>query len=122
MKLGQATMMLAIVVATAFTGVSVAYAARAIATDNTNVRAGPSTDYRVVGRMVRGERLFVRRCNRPGTWCLVDRNRGRDGWVRSRSLTHRGGGSYRPWDGSSRPGGGFDVCFFGANGRICLGR
>jgi len=103
-------------------GVMSAEAARAIATGNATVRTGPSTDYRSVGRLVRGEAVRVTRCNRPGTWCRVDRRRGRDGWVRARYLTHRGvGGPSWKWDGR-RPPRSVEVCFDGAAGRICVAR
>ncbi len=105
-----------------FVGILPADAARAVATGSVNVRTGPGINHRIVGRLVSGERVTVIRCNRPGSWCEISRNRGRNGWVSSRYLTHRGSGSAnRPWTGNSRPPAN-SICFYGTHGRICINR
>lgn len=111
------------------TGVQFAEAARAIVTQSVNIRSGPGPEYRVVGRADRGDRVNVTRCTRSQRWCHIEQRRGRDGWVSSRFLSHRGGGGGGGhWSGGGhggghgggghgRPGG---VCFYGAHGYICL--
>lgn len=71
-------------------------AAPAVATSNINVRSGPSTGYRVIDTLRRGERVDVQYCR--GSWCFVEKA-GPDGWV-SASYLDRG----RPdWDRPGRP-------------------
>lgn len=86
--------------------------ARAVVTGNVDVRSGPGPRHRVVGRLRAGERVNVTRCASSRRWCHVQSRRTRDGWVNSRLLDRVRGGP-------KRPGG---ICFFGARGRICLGR
>ena len=54
------------------------------ATRSINVRSGPSTSYRVVDRLFRGEDVNVRRCRANG-WCYIT-HPGPDGWVSARYL------------------------------------
>ena len=55
-----------------FTGILPAEAARALVTGNPSVRSGPSTDYRVIGRLRSGDRVNVTRCARSHRWsCSV---------------------------------------------------
>lgn len=120
MNLKQIVAIVTLAAATSLTGIVSAEAARATVTANVNVRAGPGTDFRVVNRLRAGDRVEVRQCNRSGRWCQIDVRRGRDGWVSSRYLSHRGSG--RPgssWDGRPRPG---SICFHGAHGQICIAR
>lgn len=102
-----------IAAATFLTGVIEAQAARAVATATVNVRSGPGVDYRVVGRLHRGDRVNVTRCTQSRRWCHVERRHGRDGWVNSRYLSRPGGGGGH----HNRPN---EICFYGAHGYICL--
>lgn len=119
-----------------FTGVSIAEARDAVVTGTVNMRTGPGTEYRVIDRLRRGERVRIERCSRSGRWCEV-RRRGPDGWVSSRYLRPTGGG-WRPGGGGHhggghRPGGGGHhggghhggghggFCFYGPNGYFCFG-
>ena len=68
------------------------------ATTNVNVRATPGGA--IVDVMQRGERADIVR--RSGSWCAVDRNRGRDGWVSCQYLADDGRGPDR--DRPGRPG------------------
>jgi len=73
-----------------------ASAASAYATSNVNVRSGPSTHYRVVDTLRRGELVDVQQC-RSG-WCFVEK-RGADGWVSANYLSRSGydGWNDRDW-------------------------
>ena len=103
----------AVVSATVLSGAIEAQAARAVVTDTVNVRSGPGTEYRTVGRLHRGDRVEVTRCTQSRRWCHVERRRGRDGWVSSRYLSRVGGG------GGHHQGG---ICFYSAHGYVCLGQ
>jgi uncharacterized protein YraI len=106
-------MFLALIVsAAAFVYAVPAEAARAVVTQNVNVRAAANTNSPVVGRLLRGDRVNVARCASSGRWCRVQSRRTRDGWVRSRYLDRVPGSS-------SRRGG---ICFYGQRGHVCLGR
>ena len=70
-----------------------ASAAPAVATGNVNVRSGPSTGFRVVDTLRRGEHVDIQYCR--GSWCFVEK-RGPDGWVSANYLS------------SGRPGWGND--------------
>lgn len=94
-------------------GVAEAQAATAVVTNTVQLRDGPGTRYRVVGRVHARERVRVSRCDRSLRWCHVQPRRGRSGWVNSRFLD-RVSGSHRPGPGS--------ICFHGARGHICIGR
>ncbi len=95
-----------------FTGMLSAEAARAVVTGNPSVRSGPSSDYRVIGRLRSGDRVDVTRCARSQRWCHVQSRHTRNGWVRSRYLDRiRGSSPGRPSTG---------ICFFGRHGKICL--
>lgn len=63
---------------------SSALAGSAVATGNVNVRTGPSTAYKVVDVLARGERVDVQECR--SNWCYVEQN-GPDGWVSARYLS-----------------------------------
>lgn len=95
-------------------GIVPAEAARAVVTaNNVQVRSGPSTSYRVIGRLHRRDRVNVTRCHRSGRWCHVQPRHMRSGWVHSRYLDRVRGGSV------GRPG---SICFHGARGHVCLHR
>jgi hypothetical protein len=72
-----------------------ASAASAYATSNVNVRSGPSTHYRVVDTLRRGEQVDVQQC-RSG-WCFVEK-RGADGWVSANYLSRSGHGGWNDRD------------------------
>ena len=106
--------------AASLAGVSIAEARDAVVTGTVNMRTGPGTEYRVVDRLYRGERVRIEHCTRSGRWCEV-RRRGPDGWVSSRYLRPTGGG-WRPGGGGGyRPGGNGGLCFYGPNGYFCFG-
>jgi uncharacterized protein YraI len=95
-----------------FAGILSAEAARAVVASSTSVRSGPSSDYRVIGRLRSGDRVNVTRCARSHRWCHVQSRNTRNGWVRSRDLDRIRG---------SRPGSpSTGICFFGRRGQICL--
>lgn len=122
MNLKQFVALTALATATAFIGTLPAEAARAVVTGNVNVRSGPGTQHRIVGRLRPGDRVEITRCDRAGRWCRVEQRRGRDGWVSSRYLSHRGsGGPSRSWSGRHRSND-VGICFHGSHGRICIGR
>lgn len=73
-----------------------ASAAPAYATGNVNVRSGPSTQYRVVDSLRRGEQVDVQQCR--GGWCYVEK-RGPDGWVSANYLSRGGQGG---WNNNDR--------------------
>ncbi|WDR04064.1 SH3 domain-containing protein [Devosia algicola] len=119
-----------------------AFAATAYATTNVNVRSGPSTQYRAVDTLYRGERVDVQYCR--GSWCFVQKV-GRDGWVasnylnRGRPPVHRprrvpvpSWGDYYDFDnGWAQPRRHFprrhlprhrsQACFGSSNGYFCFG-
>ena len=129
-----------VVFAGSFGGVSIAEARDAVVTGTVNMRAGAGTQYRIIDRLHRGDRVRIEGCNRSGRWCLVDQRRGPDGWVSSGYLRPRGGG-WRPGGGGHHGGGGGhhgggggghhggggghggggDFCFYGPSGYICFG-
>lgn len=120
MNLKQFVALTALATATAFIGTLPAEAARAVATGNVYVRSGPGSQHRIVGWLRPGERVEIARCDRAGRWCRIEQRRGRDGWVRSRYLSHRGsGGRHSSWGGRHRSN---EICFHGTHGSICLGR
>ena len=121
-----------------------ASAAPAFATNNVNVRSGPSTGYPVIDALRRGDRVDVQYCR--GSWCFVEK-RGPDGWV-SANYLDRGRPSWddddywdrpphwnprpprpphwdpwprppRPWPGHGGSHG--SVCFNGPHGYFCIG-
>jgi uncharacterized protein YgiM (DUF1202 family) len=98
--------------AMALSGVAEAQAASAVVTRTTQLRSGPSHNYRVVGTVHSRERVRVNRCDRSLRWCHVQPRRGRTGWINSRFLDRVGGGHHRPGRGT--------VCFFGARGHVCI--
>lgn len=101
-----------LVTAVTFSGMLSAEAARAVVTGSTNVRSGPSSDYRVIGRVRSGDRVNITRCARSHRWCHVQSRHTRNGWVRSWYLDRISG---------SRPGNpSTGICFFGRRGQICL--
>lgn len=125
-----------IVFAGSLAGVSIAEARGAVVTGTVNMRTGPGTEYRVIDRLYRGDRVRIDGCTRSGRWCKVDQRRGRDGWVSSRYLRprgggwrpgggHYGGGGYRPgggyYGGGHHGGGGASFCFHGGGGYFCFG-
>lgn len=89
-----------------------AEAARAVVTRSVDVRSGPSPQHRIVGRLRAGDRVDVTRCASSGRWCHVQSRHTRNGWVNARALDRVRGSS-------SRSSG---ICFFGANGQVCLSR
>jgi SH3 domain protein len=95
-------------------GIVPAEAARAVVTaNNVQLRSGPSSSYRVVGRVHRGDRVNVTRCAPSGRWCHVQPRSMRSGWIRTRYLDRIRGGSV------GRPG---SICFYGSRGHVCLSR
>lgn len=100
--------------AMALAGVAEAQAASAIVTNTVQLRSGPGTNYRVIGRVHARERVRVTRCARSLRWCHVEPRRGRSGWISSRFLDRVSGGHHRPGRGT--------ICFHGAHGHMCLGR
>jgi len=51
-----------------------------IAAAPVNVRTGPSTDFKIVSRLTRGESVEVAQCTSDRSWCYISHN-GPDGWV-----------------------------------------
>jgi len=89
-------------------------AAPAVVTaNNVQLRAGPSSSYRVVGRLRVRERVNVTRCMTSGRWCHVQPRGMRSGWLRARYLDPV------RWGSANRPG---SICFHGARGHVCLNR
>ncbi|MER0238587.1 SH3 domain-containing protein [Fulvimarina sp. MAC8] len=55
--------------------------------DVLNVRTGPSTRYPIIAGLRNGEGgLYIQRCARHATWCLVSFGGGRQGWVSTRFI------------------------------------
>ena len=123
MILRQLAAAVALAAATFLATVPHAEAARAFITATVNLRSGPGSEYRVIDRLHRGDRVEITHCTQSRRWCHIERRRGRDGWVSSRFLTHRGGGGGQHWGGGghgggqNRPG---SICFHGAHGHICI--
>lgn len=69
-----------IVLATAMLAAPAALAANAIVTTNLNVRAGPGTNYPVLGAIPNGAPIDVVGCTTGYNWCQVDYG-GRLGWA-----------------------------------------
>ena len=76
-----------------------AFAAQA--TGSVNVRTGPSTQYRVVDQLYRGENVNIDA--RRGSWCHVTKS-GPDGWVACSYLTSDRSYRDRPVYVTPRPG------------------
>jgi uncharacterized protein YraI len=95
-------------------GAEPAQAAAAVVTaNNVQLRTGPGTSYRVVGRLRLRERVNVTRCIPSGRWCHVQPRGFRSGWVRARYLDPVRWGS---------PGRRGSICFHGSRGHACLNR
>jgi uncharacterized protein YraI len=54
----------------------------AMAATDLNVRAGPGTEFQVVGMLGAGQPVAIRGCMEASKWCVVDTGSG-DGWVYS---------------------------------------
>ena len=63
---------------TALLLISAGIASAAVATATVNVRTGPSTGFRAVDTLSRGEQVAI--VDREGSWCAVQKA-GPDGWV-----------------------------------------
>ena len=109
---------IALAAASFFTTLPAAQAAGATATATVNLRSGPGTNFHVIGRVHRGDRVFITRCQNSGRWCHVERRNGRDGWMSSRYLSVRGGNHWRG-HGHHRRG---SICFHSAHGHVCVNR
>ncbi|MGQ9626998.1 MAG: SH3 domain-containing protein [Anaerolineae bacterium] len=55
-----------------------------ITADHLNVRAGPDTNYNVIGKLVAGQKVRLSGRNLEGTWLLVYLPDGRQGWISAR--------------------------------------
>lgn len=66
-----------------------------------NVRTGPSTDFTIVDRLDRNERVEVAQCTTDRDWCYVSHD-GPDGWVAANFLRLPGSGGQGP--GGPNPG------------------
>lgn len=55
-----------------------------VATSGVNVRSGPGTNYSKLGSFSAGEVVDVEECQ--SSWCYVDRQSGKDGWVAANYL------------------------------------
>lgn len=97
-----------------FAGTLPVEAARAVVAESTNVRSGPGSSNRVVGRVRSGDRVNITRCDRSHRWCHIETRRTRNGWVRSWYLDRVSGS--RPGNRSS------GICFFGRRGEVCVNR
>lgn len=67
---------------------------RVFASADLNVRAGPGTNYRVVGAIGANDSANVLRCTQNARWCEIS-YRGGDGWVSARYLADGGRYAYR---------------------------
>lgn len=65
-------------------GTAAALAQPGVATGSVNVRSGPGTNYSKLGALSAGEVVDVENCQ--GSWCYVDRQSGKDGWVAANYL------------------------------------
>ena len=72
---------------------SAGIASAAVATATVNVRTGPSTGFRAVDTLSRGEQVAI--VDREGSWCAVQKA-GPDGWVACAYLAN--GVSFRDRD------------------------
>ncbi len=63
-----------------------------IAVSPVNVRTGPSTDFKIVSRLARGESVEVAQCTSDRSWCYVSHD-GPDGWVAANYLRTPGPGN-----------------------------
>lgn len=70
--------------ATLLIGTSAALAQPGVATGGVNVRSGPGTSFSKLGSLKAGEVVDVQECQ--GSWCYVDRQSGKDGWVAANYL------------------------------------
>ena len=68
-----------------------AFAATATATTNVNVRAGPGSQYPVIGVLAAGQSTEIKGCLQRGKWCTVA-TAGEPGWVYSDYLVSEFGG------------------------------
>lgn len=59
-------------------------AEQAYVTTNVNLRAGPGTNHRVIGKLTRGDFVNVLSCQ--GSWCQVQAGGQPDGWVSGRFI------------------------------------
>lgn len=114
MKLGKFVTMVILSATMLWGGVEPSLAGQAVVTaSNVQLRAGPGSSYRVVGRLRARERVNVTRCASAGRWCRVQPRTRQSGWVRSRYLDPVRRGSF------NRPG---SICFHGARGHVCVTR
>lgn len=67
-------------------GVPAMAESQAVATTNLNVRAGPSSQEQVIGRIASGQSVIIDGCMNKGKWCKVVLADG-EGWVSSRFLS-----------------------------------
>lgn len=56
------------------------------ASGNVPIYAGPGMRYRVIGKLMNGERVFLSTCTRESIWCKIVNDNGPDGWVRGSSV------------------------------------
>ncbi|WP_428644691.1 SH3 domain-containing protein [Roseibium sp.] len=66
---------------------------QATASTNLNYRAGPGTNYQVVGTIPQGGLVTVYQCSESYNWCDID-YAGSRGWASSKYLTYAGSGTY----------------------------
>jgi len=83
MKFSNLTITTLLATASLLVSAVVALAAPAVATGAVNVRTGPSTGYKIVDTLYKGEHVDISVC-RSG-WCYVEHS-GPDGWVSGRYL------------------------------------
>ena len=74
-----------------------------IASSPVNVRTGPSTDFKIVSRLTRGESVEVAQCTSDRSWCYVSHN-GPDGWVAADYLRTPGSGNNGGYNGGGNGG------------------
>lgn len=65
-------------------GTAAAFADPGVAKSGVNVRSGPGTEFAKLGALKAGEVVDVEECK--GSWCFVDRQSGKDGWVAANYL------------------------------------
>lgn len=56
------------------------------ASGNIPIYAGPGMRYRVIGKLMNGERVYLSTCTRESLWCKIVNDNGPDGWVRGSSV------------------------------------